>query len=318
MIGRIGAGMNITEMSSHHLDDVAGLCERELVLDRDAGSIPGILMRRQFIGLVAVRDSGTAGACIGSVSGDSDEDGEGFIDLLVVDRASQRQGVGRELLNAMERRLAARGCEQINLAGNGPYYAWPGIDIHYTAAVCFAEELGYLRHGCEVNMDVDLRRVSLDGARAEYQLRSAGIEVRRAGPKDDGPMQESLGVTWQPSWVREITAALHSSQAGLYVAMLGARYVGFCVYGLNRRHEVGPVGTSPDLRKLGIAGVLLKRCLADQRARGVRRAEIVWAGPLAYFSRTLSATIGRAFWQYEKDLAATSQPPGWRDRVGLI
>src|ERR1700722_16216838 len=123
MIGRIGAGMNITEMSSHHLDDVAGLCERELVLDRDAGSIPGILMRRQFIGLVAVRDSGTAGACIGSVSGDSDEDGEGFIDLLVVDRASQRQGVGRQLLNAMERRLAARGCEQINLAGNGPDYA---------------------------------------------------------------------------------------------------------------------------------------------------------------------------------------------------
>ncbi len=318
MIGRIGAGMNISEMSSHHFGDVAGLCERELVLDRDARSIPGILMRRQFIGLVAVGDSGTAGACIGSISGDSGEDTEGFIDLLVVDRASQRQGVGQQLLDAMERRLAARGCEQINLAGNGPYYAWPGIDIHYTAAVCFAEDLGYRRQGCEVNMDVDLRRVCLDSARAEDELRSAGIEVRRAGPADDGPMQESLGVTWQPSWVREITAALRSSQAGLYVAMLGARYVGFCVYGLNRRHEVGPVGTSPDVRKLGIAGVLLKRCLADQRDRGVSRSEIVWAGPLSYFSRTLSATIGRAFWQYEKDLAATSQPPDWRDRVGLI
>jgi hypothetical protein len=23
-----------------------------------------------------------------------------------------------------------------------PFYAWPGIDIHYTAAVCFAEDLG--------------------------------------------------------------------------------------------------------------------------------------------------------------------------------
>ena len=167
-------------------------------------------------------------------------------------------------------------------------------------------------------MDVDLRRVPLDVGPAEDQLRSSGIEVRRAGPVDDGPMQKSLGVTWQPSWVRELTAALRSSLAGLYVAVLGARYVGFCAYGLNRGHEVGPVGTAPDLRKLGVASVLLKRCLADQRDRGLPWAEIVWAGPLSYFSGTLGATIGRAFWQYEKILAATSQPPDWRDRVGLI
>jgi hypothetical protein len=57
----------------------------------------------------------------------------------------------------MERQLAARGCGQIYLAGHGPYYAWPGIDIHYTAAICFAEDLGYRREGCEVNMNVDLR-----------------------------------------------------------------------------------------------------------------------------------------------------------------
>ncbi len=26
---------------------------------------------------------------------------------------------------------------------------------------------------------------------------------------------------------------------------------------------------------------------------------LVWSGPLSYFSRTLHATIGRAFWLYE-------------------
>ena len=42
------------------------------------------------------------------------------------------------------------------------------------------------------------------------------------------------------------------------------------------------------------------------------------AGPPSYFSRTLGATIGRAFWLYSKDLVDTTQVPDWRDRVGLL
>jgi mycothiol synthase len=91
-----------------------------------------------------------------------------------------------------------------------------------------------------------------------------------------------------------------------------------CAYGVNRPHEVGPVGTSPQVRRLGIGEVLLKRCLAEQRDRGVTTAELVWAGPLSYFSRAVNATIGRAFWQYDKDLAASNRAPEWRDRIGLI
>ncbi len=237
---------------------------------------------------------------------------------LVLDQRPPAPGIGQQLARVTERELSVRGCERIYLAGHGPYYAWPGIDIHYTAAVCFAGDLGYRRQGCEVNMDVDLQHTDLDTAGAEHALRSAGIAVRRASPADDGPLQESLRSTWQQLWITELTAALRSSQAGLYLAVQDGGYIGFCAYGINREHEVGPVGTSPDRRDLGIGGVLLKRCLGDQRDRGVTVAELVWAGPLSYFSRTLNATIGRAFWQYEKDLAATGQAPDWRERVGLI
>jgi len=310
--------VTISEMTPDALGDVASLCARELVLDRDAAAIPGILMRRPCISLVAVRGRVMAGSCIGSVATGRDGTTDGFIDLLVVDRGQQRQGIGRQLAGAMERQLAIRGCGQIYLAGHGPYYAWPGVDIHYTAAVCFAEDLGYRRQGCEVNMEVDLRHADLDAAVAQDALQSAGIDIRRATPADDGPMQESLGSTWQQSWIAEIAAALRSSQAGLYLAVQGGRYIGFCTYGLNREHEIGPLGTSPDRRGLGIGGVLLKRCLTDQRDHGVTVAELVWTGPLSYFSRTVNATIGRAFWQYEKNLAVTGQAADWRDRVGLI
>jgi mycothiol synthase len=310
--------VKISPMSAHDLRDLSRLCDQELTLDRSAGMIPRIVTRRPHLGLVARHGSAMAGACVASVAESDDGTAEGFIDLLVVDRAEQRRGIGRQLGAEMERALAGRGCQQVTLAGHGPYYAWPGVDIHYTAAVCFAEDSGYQRHGCEVNMDVDLTNVPLDTDGDETRLAAEGIQVRRASADDDGPMQQSLSSTWQAGWVAEITAILRSSEAGLYVAVRGDRYIGFCGYGLNRIHEVGPVGTHPDLRRLGIGAVLIKRCLAEQRGRGVVAAELVWAGPLSYFARTVHATIGRAFWLYTKDLAATSRAPDWRDRIGLI
>jgi mycothiol synthase len=244
--------VKIRQVAAHEMRDVAILCARELVRDRQAGSIPGILARRAHIALVAIRDDTVLGCCIGSAGQDAEVSEQGFIDLLVVDSTDQRRGVGRLLASTMEQHLAARGCTRINLAGNGPFYAWPGIDIHYTSAVCFAEDLGYRRRGCDVNMDVDLRNASLDTGSAQDRLSSAGIEIRRASSADDGPLQESLGRMWLPDWVTEIVAALRGSESGVQIAVQGSRYVGFCAYGVNRLH----------------------------------------------FSSTLSATMGRAFWQY--------------------
>jgi len=309
--------MTIGELAPRQLSDVSRLCEQELTLDRFAGSIPRIVTRQPYIGLVAVQDSATVGACIGSIA-EADGSGEGFIDLLVVDRAQQRRGVGRQLAAEMERQLAARGCQRIGLAAASPNHAWPGVDVHYTAAVCFAEDSGYQREGCEVNMDVDLAGATLDTLAAEKRLASEGIEVRRADADDDGPLQESLGSTWQADWVAEIAEALRGSEAGLHVAARSGRYVGFCCYGVSRVHEVGPIGTDPDVRGLGIGGVLLKRCLAEQRDRGIVAAELVWVGPLSYFSRAVHATIGRVFWLYSKDLSGASRAPDWRDSIGLI
>jgi mycothiol synthase len=137
--------VTISEMPADDLAGVTRLCARELVLDRDGAAIPGILMQRPCTSLVAVRGCEVVGSCFGSVATDGEGATEGFIDLLVVDRAQQRRGIGRQLADTMERHLAARGCERIYLAGHSPFYAWPGIDIHYTAAICFAEDLGYRR-----------------------------------------------------------------------------------------------------------------------------------------------------------------------------
>lgn len=101
--------------------------------------------------------------------------------------------------------------------------------------------------------DDDLSIMPLDTRAAEERLRSAGIVVRRARAADDGPLQSSLAATWIPDWIGALTAALRDDHAGLHIALQGPRYAGFCAYGVNRLHELGPLGTAPDLRGLGIA-----------------------------------------------------------------
>ena len=71
----------------------------------------------------------------------------------------------------------------------------------------------------------------------------------------------------------------------------------------------GPTLTIPELRGLGIGTVTLKRCLTDMQRLGWRRIEINSAGPLAYYARSVGASMGRILWSWEKDLVAPSRPP---------
>jgi GNAT superfamily N-acetyltransferase len=101
---------------------------------------------------------------------------------------------------------------------------------------------------------------------------------------------------------------------GCEIALSKGRIVGFCAYGVNHANEIGPLGTDERMRRRGVAGVVIRRALAELRGRGHATAEIGWAGPLPYFSRLLDARIGRVFWQYEKLLdAGTSRPVDERD-----
>ena len=48
--------------------------------------------------------------------------------------------------------------------------------------------------------------------------------------------------------------------------------------------RLGPMGVSPEVRQLGVGTVLLKRALADLRARGVDVGVIYGAGPYAFYA----------------------------------
>jgi GNAT superfamily N-acetyltransferase len=295
--------MDVREIVAGDLEGVARLCARELVVDRYAETIPAMLQRQPRIVLVACRGSEPIGACFGSVGRPHGDGLPGFIDLFVVAREHRRQGIARRLFGEMEGELARRrGCSTVRIQGHPPHYAWPGVDVRYTPAICLAEDLGYRRGRCEVNMAVDLERAPLDTDGDADRIRSEGVEVRRAETSDRALLTAAIAADWWPALAAEVAAALGRTDAGVHLALRSSRCVGFCAWGVNRVNEVGPLGAWPDARRHGIGAVLIKRCLAEQRDRGLGSVDLMWTGPLSYFSTTLGATISRVFWQYEKDL----------------
>jgi predicted N-acetyltransferase YhbS len=226
----------------------------------------------------------------------------GHVDLLAVHPQERRRGIGRSLLARIEGALSARGAGEIVLAGNAPYYAWPGVDVRYTPAVCAAMALGYEQDQTAWNMTADLSALP-PTADDEKRLAGAGITVRMAGPDDVAPLAEFATTHFGTGWAGEIAHSVGRERAGCHVAVDAAgNLLGFAAYGSSRPSMFGPMGTSPAARGTGIGSVLLRRCLADQRDHGFAQAQIGWVGPVPFYSGAVGARIERVFFLYRKQL----------------
>lgn len=232
-----------------------------------------------------------AGLVFASVSGR--DPGVGHIDLLAVHPDQQGKGHGRELVRAAEEWLRAQRVTEVRFAGNPPCYAWPGIDVRYTAATCLAESLGYERYHVAWNMTADLSA----GLSVEDDLVRLAAQGVTVGSGERERVTEFAREHWNDNWAWEAANA-----AGLHHAERDGKILAFAAWGA-RPAWFGPMGTAPEARGLGLGGVLLKRCLAEQRAAGQSHAQIGWVGPLRFYSRAVGARVERVFWLYRRELA---------------
>ncbi|GAB3951859.1 hypothetical protein GCM10027614_54580 [Micromonospora vulcania] len=237
----------------------------------------------------------------------SSDPGLGHVDLVAVLPDQRRRGVGRVLVERAERVLAERGATEVLLAGNPPYYAWPGIDVRYTPAVCAALALGYQQDRTAWNMTADL---SYDGSKAlrsteatERRLAEQGIAVRRAEPADLPALVAFARSTFGGTWDGELSESVGRDGAGCHLAERDGEVLGFAAYGSSRPSWFGPMGTAPAAEGSGIGGVLLRRCLQDQRAAGLDRAQIGWVGPVPFYSGSAGARIERVFFLYRRTVS---------------
>jgi ribosomal protein S18 acetylase RimI-like enzyme len=285
------------------------LARRALVHDPDAAEVVDLLWSAAASGCRIVTGSAddpgrAAGFALGSLRPASHgHPTTGHIDLVAVDPEHQGQGLGRELLAELEQRLIAAGATRLRIRGNPPHHAWPGIDIRYTPAVCLAQAAGYKRLLDANNMVVDLAAADLATDEDEQRLAAAGIEVRRGRPQDEAALRAWSDAEFGGTWGQECAMALRNNPSSLHVAVRDGQYLGFAAHSVQRTALFGPMGTGEAARGLGIGAVLLRRCLADQRAAGLDSTEIGWVGPVRFYSRTVGARLGRVFWAFEKAVA---------------
>ncbi|MFJ6166062.1 GNAT family N-acetyltransferase [Micromonospora orduensis] len=306
------AEITITELTPDLIPAVVRLCERALDLPEDAAEVASIVdvlwpragADRPVVGLGAHRGADLVGVLLCSVS--PTDPGVGHVDLVAVLPDQRRRGVGRALLARAEAVFAERGVTEVLLAGNPPYYAWPGIDVRYTPAVCAALALGYRQDRTAWNMTADLSYDASPALRsteaAERRLAERGITVRRAEPADLEALTAFARATFGGAWDGEVAGSVGRAGAGCHLAERDGELLGFAAYGSSRPSWFGPMGTAPAAEGSGIGGVLLRRCLRDQRSEGLDRAQIGWVGPVPFYSGSAGARIERVFFLYRRTL----------------
>jgi mycothiol synthase len=305
---------SIAELTEADLPAVIDLCRSALDLPEDAAEAEEIVRRlretdpagtRRTTGFVALIEGVAVGVVLGSTG--IRDSSVGHVDLVAVHPAHRRVGIGRALLARIEGGLAGLGAGEVLLAGNPPVYAWPGIDVRYTPAVCAAAALGYEQDRTAWNMTADL---SYDGSPAlrptdgaEKRLTDAGVTVRPATPEDVPALVAFAREHFHDDhWGAEVADSIGRPGAGCHIALRDGALLGFAAYGSSRPSWFGPMGTAPAARGLGVGGVLLRRCLRDQHANGVRHAQIGWVGPVPFYARNAGAWIERVFFLYRKQL----------------
>jgi mycothiol synthase len=301
--------VQIAAYSPAHRPAVVALAGAALDVPEDAGYAAAMVDRlldpppgRRTVRLVALDRAATLAGVL-FASGREDDGAVGHLDLIAVAPAARRRGVARALVVAGEGELAALGVRTIRISGNDPCYAWPGIDVRYTPALCTALALGYRQVRTAWNMMVDLARLGTPGP-GEAALADRGVHVRRAQAGDLPALQAFADEHFGGGWGWEAGQAVLRPAAGCYLACRGDRLLGFAAFGTLRPDVFGPMGTAPAARGMGVGAALLRRCLLDQRAAGLTTAQIGWAGPVAFYCDTVAARIERVFVLCEKQLSA--------------
>jgi GNAT superfamily N-acetyltransferase len=225
-----------------------------------------------------------------------------FVQLVAVRPEARRQGLGRALVESLSAwAFDEQACEAVAVGGAAPFYLWPAVDVHATAALCLFESLGFVPRGCELNMSFSTRHRAAP---------PAGITLRRALEEDDVAAGLAVvGIHW-PNWVAECRRAIDHGSCHLAWAAPdadadadaaddggggGDRVVGFGCHSVNRLGWLGPMGTDPVQRHGGVGNALLSAIATDLMAAGLSTVEVAWVGPVGFYANAAGATVSRTF-----------------------
>ena len=213
--------------------------------------------------------------------------------LLAVDPAARGEGRGRRLLQAAEEwAFDEAGAVSMYAGGSAPFFVWPGVDAHWTPALCLFESAGYTDAGAVLMLSFP----------ASYRLAPpADIELRRVVSDEDAKLATEFCSEQWPASVPEIGRAVEHATCFLAMAGFdavtgaGNAPVGLVCHSVNRTGWIGPIAVTRAQRHRGIGSALLAAVTADLRIAGTREAHACPGRPARFFARAAAASTSRVF-----------------------
>jgi len=147
-----------------------------------------------------------AGEPVGVVAVEAGDNGKGGVQLLLVDPAVRRRGIGTRLLEAGVERLEALGVTTVVLGSGGHDYLWPGVPEDLPGAAGFFAARGWRFEYRVVDLVADLRGYQAPPGTLERAER-AGVTIEvQAGP-DPGVEALAFEAVNFPDWLRSFQRA---------------------------------------------------------------------------------------------------------------
>jgi len=227
-----------------------------------------------------------------------------YIKMCAVLPEFQKKGIGGRLLEEIEKRLVARGIESIRICESAPNYLNPGLDARYTGAMVFFERHGYKRFNETWNLEVDLSKKNEKAKKAGAQKKVKDIKLGRAQKSDLKLVADLLEKEKMGSWLPEVKNGFANSPVSIFVARKDDKVMAFAGYDCNNKNTgwFGPMLTDSTMRRAGIGGLLLHKCLDEFKKQGKHLATIPWVGPIGFYVKNANAAIARVFYRYEKKI----------------
>jgi GNAT superfamily N-acetyltransferase len=116
-----------------------------------------------------------------------------------------------------------------------------------------------------------------------------GVVIRRARSYEKSLVERFVSTHFSEGWTDEAMVGFARAPVGCFVATHEKKIVGFAVIEATAPNFFGPTGVDPKERGKGIGTALLIAALHGLREAGYVYAIIGWAGPVAFYARTVNA-----------------------------
>lgn len=238
------------------------------------------------------------------------EPDRGWVNVMFVDDAFQRKGIGSALLIRAEADMKEAGAKNVTLAAYSPSYFFPGVDIeNYAGSTAFFEKHGYIGGEISYSMCKDLHgyRLSEEAQAGLKRANDAGFRFEMFRWKYAVELLNFARDEFGGGWKRNCLLTMQHDRAEdciLLVLDKDDKICGFCTRMIDENPmRFGPIGTAARVRNKGLGSVLFDLAQLEMEKRGIYHLYFVSTDePGRRFYERHGVHVFRTFRDYRKTL----------------